>query len=60
MRPKFAIYIYYLEKQYKKCSFNFQSALAKGQALLLWRNGTANVLDRAFGFFQHEAQRSWL
>jgi len=29
----------------------------EGQALLLWRNGTANVLDRAVGFFQHEAQR---
>ena len=32
--------------------------MEKGQALLLRRNGAANVLDHAVVFFQHEAQRS--
>jgi hypothetical protein len=56
MRPKQSIYIYSLEKQYKKCSNNFQTALVKEQALLLREHGQANVLDCTVGFFQHEAQ----
>ena len=56
MRPKQSIYIYSLEKQYKKCSNNSQTALVKEQALLLRGQGAANVLACTVGFFQHEAQ----
>jgi len=53
MRPKQSIYIYSLEKQYKKYS---KTALVKEQALLLRGHGAANVLACTVGFFQHEAQ----